>query len=97
MPRKIVKVLSYSGTPATRYILDFLPNVSYSDNELKLAPNQEVEKFVVKEIIGKQIIKKKVYYLVWWKNYLKKDATLEPREELIKDVPDLVQQYDDNH
>lgn len=98
VPRKILKVLSYSGKPATRYVLDFLPNVSYSENELKPAHGaHEVEKFIVKEIIGKQIIKKKVYYLVWWKNYLKKDATLEPKDKLIKDVPDLIQQYDDNH
>jgi hypothetical protein len=98
VPRKVIKILSYSGKPATRYFLDFLPNVSYSDNELKLAHGaQEVEKFVVKEIIGKQIIKKKVYYLVWWKNYLKKDATLEPKDELMKDVPDLIAQYESSH
>ena len=97
VPRKVVKVVYMSGQPATRYVLDFLPNVSYSDDELKLAPNQEVEKFVVKEIIGKQIIKKKVHYLVWWKNYLKKDATLEPKEELMKDVPDLIAQYESSH
>jgi hypothetical protein len=97
IPRKIVKVIYMSGKPATRYVLDFLPNVSYSDDELKLAKDQEVEKFTVKEIIGKKIIKKKVYYLVWWNGYLKKDATLEPKEELIKDVPDLIKQYDAIH
>ena len=97
VPRKIVKIIYMSGKPANRYVLDFLPNVSYSDDEIKLAPNQKVEKFTVKEIIGKQIIKKKVYYLVWWKNYLKKDATLEPKDELIKDVPDLIDQYESKH
>ena len=36
----------------------------------------------------------KILYLVWWKGYLKRDATYEPRSELIKDVPDMIKEFE---
>jgi hypothetical protein len=38
--------------------------------------------------------KGKVYYKVWWKKYLKKDATWEKREELIKDIKTMIDDFD---
>ena len=31
------------------------------------------------------MIKKRVHYLIWWKNDLKKNATFESRTNLVKD------------
>ena len=84
-PRKIVKVLYYPSPINYRYLLEGRPNVSYTEAQLKPALNTAESKYEVKEIIGKKIIKGKVHYLVWWKGYLKKDATFEPKQNLIDD------------
>lgn len=95
VPRKIVQVLPYPPPVNVRYLLDNLPNVSYTEEELMVAPKTEKqEKFVVKEIIGKKKIKNKVHYLVWWKGYKKTESTWEPASELKKDVPDLIEEYE---
>ena len=70
-----------------------IENASYDEYELKKA-KEEIEKYIVKEIIGKKIMSRRIHYLVWWKGKLKKDASWEPRSELIKDVPELLTQFD---
>jgi hypothetical protein len=93
VPRKVEKVLSYSGRNPTRYILDTLPNVSYAEPELKFAENETKEKFVIKQFIAKKVQtikgKRQVFYKVWWKGYPKSKATWEPEIQLRKDVPNL--------
>ena len=69
-----------------------MSHVSYAESEL-LAVKTEPE-YTVKKIIGKNKEGRKIYYLVWWDKCLKKDATWEPRSELIKDVPQLVREYE---
>ena len=93
VPTKIVKVLFYPEPVPTRYVLTDKPNVSYAEYELKPAI-EKVEKFVVKEIIDKKVEKGKIFYKIWWKNYLKKNATWEKREEIIKDIKDLIMDFD---
>lgn len=82
--RKIVDVLYYPDKPFYRYKLNDMPNVTYSEYDLKLSKKKENE-FLVKKIIGKKVVKKVVYYLVWWRGYLKEDSTWEPRDQLIED------------
>lgn len=83
-PRAIKKIVYYSGAIPFRYILDGLPRVSFTDIQLK--PSKEKEsKFVVNKIIGRKQEKKIVYYLVWFKKELKKDATWLPKDQLIED------------
>jgi hypothetical protein len=93
VPRKVEKVLSYSGRNPTRYILDTLPNVSYAEPELKFAENETKEKLVIKQFIAKKVQtikgKRQVFYKVWWKGYPKSKATWEPEIELRKDVSNL--------
>ena len=84
VPRKIKRVLYYNGLISYRYILEGFPQVSYTEREL-LNADEEDEKFEIKKIIGKKKIKNRIHYLVWWKGNLKKDATYEPKKELIKD------------
>jgi hypothetical protein len=35
-----------------------------------------------------------VSYLVWWKNYLKKESTWESKASLMKSVPELIKEYE---
>ena len=88
--RKIKKVLFYPNN--IRYILDGKSNVSYAESELFKVEN--VPEYRVKKIIDKRKEGRKIFYLVWWDKCLKKDATWEPRRKLIKDVPELIKEYD---
>lgn len=90
-PRKIINVLRYPNN--IRYILNGMTHVSYTENELRPAQQKE-ETYTVKKIIDKKVIKKIVYYLIWWKGYLKKNATWEKESELIKDgLKPLIDEY----
>lgn len=81
-PRTIKKILYYPNN--VRYLLEGHDNVSYTENELKPSKEQ-AQKYVVKKILAKKKVGRNVYYLVWWKGYLKKNATWEPETELLKD------------
>lgn len=83
-PRKIVKVLRFSGDVPIRYVLNFKPNVSYAEYELRLAKEKE-EMFKVRELIGRKTDQKIVKYLVWWIGFPKKQATWESEAQLIED------------
>jgi hypothetical protein len=84
-----------NSEPYYRYILNDVPtNVSYPENELKKA-TEKAEKYIIQSIKSKKTIKRKVYYEVKWKNYAK--TTWEPRAQLIKDIPEMIAEYDSNH
>ena len=94
--REIKKVIYMNDEPYYRYILEHMPNVSYSENELKKSKNKG-SNYKVKSIIGKKKIKNVVHYLVWWKGYLKKDATYEPENNLIEDgLQQMIDDYNNN-
>ena len=93
---KIVNVLNYPNN--NRYLLHMYPNVSFTENELKLVSkddnNNNDEFYIVKEIIGKKKIKGKTYYLVHWKRSLKKDSTWELESNLLEDgLKDYIDEY----
>lgn len=94
-PRRITKLLYYAGAVPYRYILNELPNVSYTENQLQLATGHTAETFEIKDIIGKRQRNKKTEYLVWWQGYLKKDATWEPTAIIEPVAPLLIQAF--NH
>jgi hypothetical protein len=68
-------------------MLDAFANVSFTEKQL-LPAREEEAKFIIKKIIDKKIIKKQVYYLIWWKGYLKKDSTWESKKSLLEDIGD---------
>jgi len=73
-PRQIVKVLRVPGAITNRYILNYLPNVSYTEDQLRLSKDEE-ETFEIKKIIDKNKDEDgNTIYKVWYKGYLKKDA-----------------------
>jgi len=53
---------------------------------------QKVQKFVISKLIKPVIKDNKEYYEVQWKGY--RERTLEPRENLLEDVPKMVNQFE---
>ena len=66
-----------------------------SDNE-NLPPDTVKDKFIVEKIIGKKKIKNRINYLVKWKGYDKKHNEYLPRTQLLKEIPDLVNKYEND-
>lgn len=93
---KIIKIFNYPNN--IRYMLNTMPNVSFTENELKLSkPEIQEETFEVKKILDKKIVKNKTYYLIWWKRYKKKEATWESLENLVKDgLEDEIDDFNKN-
>ena len=84
IPKMINRVLYFNDPPYYRYLLDGIPNASYSEFELIPSKFKET-KYKINKILDKKIVKKQKYYLIWWSGYLKKDATWEPEKQLIED------------
>jgi hypothetical protein len=78
-PGAIKKILYYPNN--IRYLLEGKTNVSYTEQELKLAPNQ-TQVYEVKDITGKRVRKGVIEYLVHWKGYSKDKSTWESKAEL---------------
>jgi hypothetical protein len=97
VPRKIVQVLVYTGVNPYRYILNSFPNVSYSENELIPAIDNNEEKFVVRKIIDKMTKNKVIYYKVWFKKELKKNALWLKKSQLIEDdLDEYITEYEES-
>jgi len=91
--RKIVDVLCFPSKPYYRYKLQDMDHVSYSASELKESEKQN-DLYIIKKIIGVKTVKKKKYYLCWWKKELKQDATWEPEDQLIEDnMQDYIDEF----
>jgi hypothetical protein len=92
--KQIVDILYYHDFPFHRYKLKDLPNVSYSDFELK--PSQKSDNtYIIKKIIDKRTVKKQVEFLTWFKGYLKKDSVWISEKELLEDnAQDYIQQFE---
>jgi len=94
IPKKITKILYYAGKPYYRYLVNGFNDVSYQEDELRPATGEQDEKFEVKQILGRKKIKNKFEYLIWWRDEKKAEATWEPRENLVKFVSKLINDYD---
>ena len=81
---QIEKIVYFNDPPYHRYVLNDLPSVSFTAKQLIPAKRKE-KTFLVKEIIDKKVQGGQTYYLVWWKGFLKRDATFEPATQLIDD------------
>ena len=91
--KKIVNVLYYSGDIPYRYMLDGMPYVSFTENQLMKSKNQE-QTWIVRQIINDRIKNKKKEYKVWWKGYLKRESTWESESKLIEDgLQEQLQDY----
>ena len=82
--KQITKIIYMNDPPYHRYVLNHLPKVSFTAKKLIPAKRQH-KTYLVKNIIGRKVQGNITYYLVHWKNYLKKDSTWEPATQLIDD------------
>jgi len=93
-PKRILKLVHYKNN--TRYLVNGHKNVSYTEDELILAEDEEEEKYEIKKIIGEKTEKRIKYYLIWWQGYKKSEATWEPQQDIIDagidKVEDIVKQ-----
>jgi hypothetical protein len=94
VPRKITRILYYAGNPTYRYLVTGIPNVSYTEKELRPAKEKE-EEYEVKQIIGKKKVGNKIMYKIWWKGYPKAEATWEPRENIADSAPRILREYEE--
>ena len=84
VPRKIIKILYFSGKVPYRYMITGIKNASYTELQLLPAKNETEEKYNIKKIIDKKIVKGKPQYLIWWDKFLKKDSTWVKENSLIE-------------
>ena len=93
---------SSSSSSSSCVSSQMLSDILY-DNDLQLANNVEnpvqiTEKYVVAELIKPVMNKKVRSYLVRWRHFpSKKDFTVEPRSNLLHDVPKMVKLYEKRH
>jgi len=66
----------------------------YFDEPEQPVGDVEEDRYEFEKILERKVEKNRVYYLVKWRNYPKKDATWELRTELIKDVPQAVNLFE---
>lgn len=97
--RTIAQQILKPGNPPL-YRLSGLPKVAYTKNQLQVvskdekAPSTKAQsKFVVERLVEKRKKRGKVEFLVKWRGYPTSANTWEPRQRLIKDVPDLVKTF----
>ena len=82
--KQITKIIYMNDKPYNRYVLNNLPNVSFTAKQLIPAKRQE-RTYLVKQIIDRKVQGNITYYKVWWKGYLKRQSTWEPATQLIDD------------
>ena len=94
--KQIVKIIYMNDPPYQRYVLNDLPNVSFTAKQLIPAKKQE-KTYLVKEIIDRKVQGGVTYYKVWWKGYLKRQSTWEPATQLIDDgFLNHIKQFNEN-
>lgn len=100
---KIIKILLRPDQPPM-YLTEKYPSVAYHIEHLQLVDGNEknppkslFKKFVVQKIMDKKKENNRIYYLVKWKGYPNSKNTWEPRTQLIKDVSELIKEYDINN
>jgi hypothetical protein len=85
-PRRIVRVLRYSGKVPIRYLLENLSNVSYAEWELKKADENKV-KYQIEYISAKRTMKGVKEVLIKWKGY--KEKTWQNYNNIKKQIPNI--------
>jgi len=96
-PSKIIRMQLIPNQPPLYKIEGYEP--LYTGSQLQVITKQNLppsdmvqKKFIVEKILEKKKIKNVINYLVKWKDYDK--TTYEPRTNLIKDVPEIVSEYE---
>lgn len=97
VPKKIVKIIYMNTEPYYRYMLSGNNKASYSEYEL-IKSRFRTERYTVKQIIDSREAGRTKEYLIWWKGYKKKEATWEPRKNLIQDgLKTMIDEFEANN
>ncbi len=94
-----------STVSSAAYVLKLQGKVikqKFYNNDLLLIPVvhnsiDEPEKYEVSKIVRPVTHNKKPAYLIKWLNYPNSENTIEPRDQLLDDIPKLVEQYEKKH
>jgi hypothetical protein len=93
-PKKIKSIQYYPNN--VRYVLEGIDNVAYTQDELMLAKEKEA-KFAVKKILDRRSRNKQIEYLIHFKKELKKNASWQPKQNLIEDgLEKELEEFDKN-
>jgi hypothetical protein len=84
IPKVISQVLVMNDKPYYRYLLQGIPNASFTEHEL-IKSSHRAPKFKIRKILKKKKIRGEWYRLVWWSGSKKIEATWEKQKELEKD------------
>ena len=82
-PKQIKQILYMNDEPYFRYILEGLPNASYSEYQL-IKSKYKQTRYKVKQIIDDRIINNKIELKIWWLGYKKAESTWE-KEKTLRD------------
>ena len=100
--RTITKVILKAGQPPL-YKLSGIDDATFSRNRIQVVgqKNEELnanrEKWIIEKIIKRTTIKGKIHYRIKWKGWAAKHNSYQPRDELVEDVPGMIEQYEDKH
>jgi hypothetical protein len=100
--RTVEKVILKAGQPPL-YKLSGIDDATYTRERIQvvgeenLKANENKEKWIIEKIVKRTTKKGEVFYQIKWKGWGKKHNTEEPREKLVEDVPDMVENYEDKH
>ena len=76
-----------------RYMLEGIPNASYSEYQL-IKSIYKQSRYKVKKIIDDRVVNTKREFLIWWNKYKKADSTWQKEKELRKDgIGNLIDEY----
>ncbi len=99
-PRTVENILMRPNQPIY-YIVSGITSTVYTRDKLQVVKETEVKpkqtKWIVEKIVGKKKQGRTIYYRVKWQGYDSSQDTWEPRENLMEDVPAMVQEYEDSH
>ena len=97
---KITNILMYPKQPI-RYVLQGIVTHTFSKNQLKPAQDRQPQsnsrgQYVVEKILARKKIRGKVHYRVKWLGYPSSANTWEPRTTLIRQIPDIINEFEDS-
>jgi len=80
------------------YLVSGIKNTAFTRKQLQVIDTDkeyEDSEYIVEKIVGKTKKNGRIYYEIKWRGYA--ETTLEPRKELIKDIPEMIKQYEKAH
>lgn len=79
--------------PHTPFVREALQKVTGLQN---LPPTSMIRKFIVEKILKSKKVKGEIFYFIKWKGFDMSHNTWEPRTNMIKDVPKLVEAFEND-